>query len=170
VLRHVDAGVLEAGRRREAVDVWFTSRIYVCDRPNGAIYIDGLDEYGARQARYFWRTSGSPSEHEVVERLRERKGIELDEDIAQRFVAFNRAFDHENAWSGSKANVELLDRFELRAWAGEMFYISGPLDDVVARVRRLWDAGARNFLVPAITDDRFDAAAHTAQVFEHLVA
>jgi alkanesulfonate monooxygenase SsuD/methylene tetrahydromethanopterin reductase-like flavin-dependent oxidoreductase (luciferase family) len=169
VRHHVDGGAQATGRALDAIDVWFTSRIYVCDRPNGAIYVDGLDEYGARQCRYFWRTSGSPSEHEVVQRLRERKGIELDEDIARRFVAFNRAFDHENAWSGSKANVELLDRFELREWAGEMFYLSGPLDDVVARVRQLWDAGARNFLVPAITEDRFEAAAHTAQFFERLV-
>jgi alkanesulfonate monooxygenase SsuD/methylene tetrahydromethanopterin reductase-like flavin-dependent oxidoreductase (luciferase family) len=168
VHRHLDAGARAAGRRLDAMDVWFTSRIYVCDRPNGAIYTDGLDEYGARQCRYFWRTSGSPSEDDVVQRLRERKGIELPQDIASRFVAFNRAFDHENAWSGSKANVELLDRFGLREWAGEMFYLSGPLDDVVARVRQLWDAGARNFLVPAITEDRFEAAARTAEVFARL--
>jgi alkanesulfonate monooxygenase SsuD/methylene tetrahydromethanopterin reductase-like flavin-dependent oxidoreductase (luciferase family) len=168
--RHLDAGAVAAGRRPGDVDLWCTSRIYVCDRPNGAIYVDGLDEYGARQCRYFWRTSGSPSETEVVARLRERKGIDLPEDIAQRFVAFNRAFDHQNAWSGSKANVELLDQYGLREWAGQTFYVSGPLDDVVSRVRALVDAGARNFLVPAITEDRFEAAEHTAAVFAQLAA
>jgi alkanesulfonate monooxygenase SsuD/methylene tetrahydromethanopterin reductase-like flavin-dependent oxidoreductase (luciferase family) len=168
VSRHLEAGTSAVGRQLHDVDVWFTSRIYVCDRPNGAIYVDGLDEYGARQCRYFWRTSGSPSETEVVQRVRERKGIELPEDIAHRFVAFNRAFDHENAWSGSKANVELLDHYDLREWAGQMFYISGPTNDVVTRVTELVHAGARNFLVPAITEDRFEAAELTARVFEQV--
>ena len=77
VQRHVEAGAAATGRTLDAVDLWFTSRIYVCDRPNGAIYVDGLDEYGARQCRYFWRTSGSPSEDDVVQRVRERKGIQL---------------------------------------------------------------------------------------------
>lgn len=168
VRRNVEEGARAAGRNLDDIDVWFTCRIYVCDRPNGAIYTEGLDEYGARQARYFWRTAGSPSEDEVVERIEQRKGIRLPEDVARRLVAYNLAFDHAHAWSGSKANVELLDRYELREWAGRMFYISGTVDDVAARVRELAAAGARNFLVPAITEDRFEAAERTAAVIDRI--
>ena len=148
VHRNVEAGARAAGRNLADVDVWFTCRIYVCDRPNGAIYTDGLDEYGARQARYFWRTAGSPSADEVVDRIEQRKGIRLPEEIARRLVAYNLAFDHANAWSGSKVNVELLDRYELRDWAGRMFYISGTVDDVAARVRQL-DGGRGSQLLSA---------------------
>ncbi len=169
VLRNVGDGATGAGRRSEDLAVWFTCRIVVTDRPNGAIYLDGLDEYGARQAHYLWRTSGSPSADDVAARIEARKGIRLDDDIARRLVAYNQDFNRSDAWShGSKTNVDLLEKHGLRDWAGRMFYISGPVDECAERVRGLVDAGARNFLVPAIVGDRCAAAEQVAAVFDRL--
>jgi alkanesulfonate monooxygenase SsuD/methylene tetrahydromethanopterin reductase-like flavin-dependent oxidoreductase (luciferase family) len=169
VLDNVAAGARDAARPPSDVEVWLTCRIVVTDRPNGAIYLDGLDEYGARQARYFWRTSGSPSADEVVARIEQRKGVRLDDGVATRLVAYNEEFDRWQAWShGDKTNVELLEKHGLREWAGRMFYISGPVDECAERVQGLVDAGARNFLVPAITGERFGAAEGVAAVFDRL--
>lgn len=166
-LRNVGEGAAGAGRDPGKLDVWFTCRIVVTDRPDGAIYLDGLDEYGARQARYLWRTSGKPSADEVVDRIEQRKGLRLDEDVARRLVSYNEEFDHRGAWShGSKTNVQLLEKHGLREWAGRMFYISGPVGECAERVRGLVEAGGRNFLAPAITGDRFDAAEKVAAVFD----
>lgn len=168
-LRNVADGAGGAGRPPDDLAVWFTCRIVVTDRPNGAIYLDGLDEYGARQARYLWRTSGSPSADGVVERIEARKGVRLDGDVARRLVAYNEDFDRWDAWShGSKTNVDLLDEHGLREWAGRMFYISGPVDDCADRVRDLVGAGARNFLVPAVAGERFRAAEQVAAVFDRV--
>lgn len=169
VRRHVDVGTAAAGKAAQDVDVWYSARIYVTDRDNGAIYVDGLDEYGARMARYFWRTAGQPDADHVVEQIHRRKGIRLPEDIAVGLVRYNEEFDTwEGYTKGSKFNVELLDKYGIRDWAGRMFYVSGPADDVVARMRSLIDAGARNFLVPQLLDNRFEAAEKVGEVFRRL--
>jgi alkanesulfonate monooxygenase SsuD/methylene tetrahydromethanopterin reductase-like flavin-dependent oxidoreductase (luciferase family) len=169
VRSHLDRGGAAVGRNCDDLDVWYSCRIYVTDRENGAIYVDGLDEYGARMARYFWRTAGGPSAENAVEQIYRRKGIRLPDEIA---VALARYNDEFNTWEsynrGSKFNVELLDKYSIRDWAGRMFYVSGPADHVLERMRTLMAAGARNFLVPELLEDRFEAAERVGDVFRQL--
>jgi 5,10-methylenetetrahydromethanopterin reductase len=171
VLANVRAGAEGAGRRAGDVRVWLMCRAYVTDRDNGAIYTDGLDEYGARQAEYFWRTAGSPGEHDVVAAIRARKGITLAPGVGPRLVRYCREFSAQLGWTaGDKSMVELLEHYELREWAGRMFYLSGPADSVRERIAELVDAGGRNFVVPQMLGDRYEAARAVAGVFAGLNA
>jgi alkanesulfonate monooxygenase SsuD/methylene tetrahydromethanopterin reductase-like flavin-dependent oxidoreductase (luciferase family) len=153
VIERAGAAAAAAGRSLEDLQIWFLLRTVLTDKENGAIDIDGLDEYGTRGMRYLWRTAGRPARGEVAAAVLERKGLVLDEDIADRLWQFNDQFVAADAWD-SKTNVALMDRLGLREFAGRHFYISGSAEDVTAGIRKLIDAGARNFITPFMARER----------------
>jgi 5,10-methylenetetrahydromethanopterin reductase len=164
VIERAGAGAAAAGRSLDDLQIWFMLRTVITDKENGAIDIDGLDEYGTRGMRYMWRTSGRPARGELAAAVLERKGVVLDEDIADRLSQFNEQFVAEDAWD-SKTNVALMDRLGLRDFAGRYFYISGPPDYIAAGIRELIDAGARNFITPFMArEQRGDEAAAMATI------
>jgi alkanesulfonate monooxygenase SsuD/methylene tetrahydromethanopterin reductase-like flavin-dependent oxidoreductase (luciferase family) len=161
------AGAAEAGRSLDDLDIWFVLRALVTEEEDGAIDVDGLDEYATRGLRYLWRTAGRPGRGEVAEAIFRHRGLRLDDDIADRLWQFNDAFDEQRAW-GTKVNVELMRNCGLRDFAARYFYVSGPPERISERVRELMDAGARNFIAPFITGDALAAATDVASVLTAL--
>jgi alkanesulfonate monooxygenase SsuD/methylene tetrahydromethanopterin reductase-like flavin-dependent oxidoreductase (luciferase family) len=167
VIERATAGAESAGRSIDELEIWFMLRALVTERENGAIYVDGLDEYATRGLRYLWRTSGRPARGEVAQAVLERKGVVLDEDVADRLWQFNSEFHARGAW-GTKLNVELMDKYDLRDFAARYFYISGSPEQVADGVQALIDAGARNFFTPFLAGDKVQAATQIAGILNGL--
>jgi 5,10-methylenetetrahydromethanopterin reductase len=140
-LDHIGQGAAEAGRSVDELDVWFIVRIHVA-----ASSAEGIRDLGAYLAR-------APKNRFRV-KMRE-KGIPIDDDLEARILAYNREFDYRDAYrTESSGNFELLGKHGLTDWAAEQFLVTGTLDEVVARLVGLVDAGVRNFLVPQMLPER----------------
>ena len=170
VRQHVGAGAAAAGRSLDDdIEIWYVLRALVTDEEHGAIRIDGLDEYAARQTFFLWRMAGKPERSELAAELARRKGLTIDDDVAERLSGFTADYDEALAFN-SKHNVHLLERYGLTDWAGRLFYKSGPLEQVVAQVGELVAAGATNFLVPFMVGDTTKGVDQTAELFTALRA
>ncbi len=166
VARNLEAGARAVGRSAAELEVWYELRVDVGDPQATGINRDGLDEYGARHANYLLRTAVVPGEGTVAEQLRHKKGIDVSEDVGERLRLYRAEFSTRDAYtSGVKTNVELLDRYELREFIGQLFYVTGRREDVLRRLRGLIDAGARNFCVPLMAADPARAATMAAELF-----
>jgi len=150
----VAAAAVAAGRSPDDIEMWFMLRALVTDNEDGAIGLDGFDEYGARQTYFLWRVCGAPDADSAVDTIRQRKGLELQPDVARRLVAYCTEYSGADAW-GTKKNVALLAEHGLKEWAGDMFYVSGTERRVRERIDELVAAGGRNFLVPARNEPTF---------------
>jgi alkanesulfonate monooxygenase SsuD/methylene tetrahydromethanopterin reductase-like flavin-dependent oxidoreductase (luciferase family) len=156
-----------AGRSIDDLEIWFMLRVLVTEEDDGAIDVDGLDEYATRGLRYLWRTSGRPEREAFGQAMLDRKGLALDADIVDRLYEFNQRWD-ESAAFGTKVNVDLMDDLGLREFAARYFYISGPPERVADGVRALMDAGARNFFTPFLAADPVKAAHEIAPILNGL--
>lgn len=164
VRRHVAIGAEQAGRSVDEIEIWYVLRAVVTEQPHGAVAIDGLDEYAARQTYFLLRMAGATDAETLAAALRRRKGFSIDDELARRLFDYASRYDESRAF-GTKQNVELLDRCGLLEWAGRLFYKSGPVSTVAAEVAALVDAGATCFLVPLMLGDKLAGIDETADVF-----
>lgn len=173
VRERVAEGARSAGRSPDDIDIWYMVRAIATDVDDGAIRLDGYDEYGSRQVYFLWRVCGRPDADSMIEAIEARKGIRLDEDTAQRLARYIEGYSVADAW-GTKRNVELLEEVGLTDWAGRLFYASGPPSTVQSRIAELVDAGATNFIIPAknepTLEERLAHVRPIADVFEALNA
>jgi 5,10-methylenetetrahydromethanopterin reductase len=167
VIARASAAAEAAGRSIEDLEIGFMLRVLVTDADDGAIDVDGLDEYATRGLRYLWRTSGRPSREAFGQAVLDRKGLALDADIVDRLYEFNQRWNERGAF-GTKVNVALMDDLGLREFAARYFYISGPPDRVADGVRALMDAGARNFFTPFLAADPVRSAREIAPILNGL--
>lgn len=157
-----------AGRSIDDLDLWFMLRVVPTERKDGAVYMDGLDEYATRALRFMWRTAGSPAQGEdLAGILSKQRGYRIDPDVAKRICEFNGRWDESQSF-GSKHHVHLMDELELRDFAGTYFFISGPPEHIAERTQALIDAGARNFFTPFMAGDRYQLARETANILNML--
>jgi alkanesulfonate monooxygenase SsuD/methylene tetrahydromethanopterin reductase-like flavin-dependent oxidoreductase (luciferase family) len=162
-LERLAAGAAEAGRDPAAVEAWFMLRVLPNEHDDGAVDIDGLDEYATRALRYLWRTAGRPAKDDVAEAVFRFRGYRLDEEIAARLWEFNSRYDDDHAFN-SKRNVELMDETGLRSFAARYFFISGRPGLIRERVQALIDAGARNFIAPVLPWMEGDPSEHAREI------
>ena len=103
-----------------------------------------LEAYGAGFAAEAWRVV-RPGDGPAVDQLREKKGLLVTGDVAERLEAFNL-----DAFGGffSPENVVLMDKHGLREWIADTYFVAGTREQVVDRMRALVDSGATNFMVP----------------------
>lgn len=158
----------DAGRTIDDLDIWFMLRVVPTERVDGAIYIDGFDEYATRALRFMWRTAGSPTrEDNLAQILLQQRGYRIDPDVADRICDFNARWDESKSF-GSKHHVHLMDELNLRDFAGRYFFISGPPEHIAERTQALIDAGARNFFTPFMAGDRYQLGRETASILNTL--
>lgn len=168
VISRARSAAEDAGRSLDELDIWFMLRVVPCDREDGAVYMDGLDEYATRALRFMWRTAGSPApEDDLAGILLQQRGYRMDPEIGQRICEFNARWDETQAF-GSKHHVHLMDELNLRDFAGRYFFISGPPEHIAERAQALIDAGARNFFTPFMAGDRYQLARETAKILNSL--
>lgn len=168
VIERAASAATDAGRSIADLDIWFMLRVVPTERVDGAIYIDGFDEYATRALRFMWRTAGSPTrEDDLAGILLNQRGYRIDPDVANRICDFNARWDESRSF-GSKHHVELMDELKLRDFAGHYFFISGPEEHIAERTQALIDAGARNFFTPFMAGDRHTLARETAQILNGL--
>jgi 5,10-methylenetetrahydromethanopterin reductase len=137
---HISIGAAQSGRGIDDVDAWYMVRIHVTDSVE-----QGIEELGFYLASYA-NVRFRKSMHD--------KGVTVTDDIAERLRAFRDAFDGRQAYdAGNRHNLDLLDRLGLTRWLADQFLVTGPLDEVIARVQALVDAGVRNFVVPQMLPD-----------------
>jgi alkanesulfonate monooxygenase SsuD/methylene tetrahydromethanopterin reductase-like flavin-dependent oxidoreductase (luciferase family) len=168
VIERAASAAADAGRSIDDLDIWFMLRVVPTERVDGAIYLDGFDEYATRALRFMWRTAGSPTqEDDLAGILLNQRGYRIDPDVADRICEFNARWDESRSF-GSKHHVELMDELKLRDFAGRYFFISGPPAHIAERTQALIDAGARNFFTPFMAGDRYQLARETAQILNEL--
>ncbi len=166
VIARAKASAEAAGRSIEDLDLWFMLRVVPTEKENGAVYVDGLDEYATRAMRFMWRTAGGPTEG-LDEILLKQRGYKIDPGVAERLCEFNRLWDETKAFN-SKFHVELMDKLDLREFAGSYFFISGSDERIAEGAQALIDAGARNFFTPFMVGDRLDNARRVSKVLNKL--
>lgn len=168
VIARAASAAEDAGRSIDDLDIWFMLRVVPTERVDGAIYMDGFDEYATRALRFMWRTAGSPEHgNALTDILLKQRGYRIDPDVAVRICAFNARWDETKAFAG-KHHVHLMDELNLRDFAGSYFFISGPPEHVAERTQALIDAGARNFFTPFMAGDRHTLARETASILNTL--
>ena len=119
-----------------------------CDRVAGAVGRLSARAFGMPQAE------GQGLAHHLGRALQLTNILrDLDEDAARGRLYLPR---------------ELLDKYGIRDFIGRLFFVAGPHEEVVERMRELMAAGARNFCVPLIYGDRYENSRQVAKVFEAL--
>jgi len=167
-IQRATSAAADAGRSIDDLDIWFMLRVAPTERVDGAIHLDGFDEYATRALRFMWRTAGSPTrEGDLAGTLLTQRGYRIDPDVANRICDFNARWDESRAF-GSKHHVHLMDELELRDFAGRYFFISGPPEHIAERTQALIGAGARNFFTPFMAGDRYQLARETAKILNRL--
>jgi 5,10-methylenetetrahydromethanopterin reductase len=132
---HIAVGAAQVGRSVDDLEVWYIARVHVA--PSREAGIDDLSFYMARYPKNRFRTGLT------------NKGVDIDEDLGARIVAYNDAFDAWEAYEpDSQLNIKLLEQHGLKDWVADQFLVTGAPDEVVEKLTTLVDAGARNILVP----------------------
>jgi alkanesulfonate monooxygenase SsuD/methylene tetrahydromethanopterin reductase-like flavin-dependent oxidoreductase (luciferase family) len=167
VLQRVGASAEAAGRSMDDLDIWFMLRVVPTKEEDGAINIDGLDEYATRALRFLWRTAAPKEGHDLPDILLKQRGYRIDSGVADRLHQFNLRWDEAQSYN-SKYHVKLMDELDLRRFAGRYFFISGPRELIVERVQALIDAGARNFFTPILVGDRLETLRETADILNSM--
>jgi alkanesulfonate monooxygenase SsuD/methylene tetrahydromethanopterin reductase-like flavin-dependent oxidoreductase (luciferase family) len=167
VIDRVRTSAEAVGRSIDDLTIWFMLRVVPTDIENGAIFIDGLDEYATRALRFLWRTSEAARAEELPDILLKRRGYRIDPEVAVRLAEFNARWDEARSYN-SKYHVDLMDELDLRQFAGRYFFISGDADSIKERVKAFVEAGARNFFTPVLTGDRLERLRHTAAILNAL--
>jgi 5,10-methylenetetrahydromethanopterin reductase len=129
----LDAGAREAGRTADDLEVWFTSFWWTDEEPGNA------KAEGAWSATAFaLHFADSGVEHKFI-----------PDDLKAPLLEIGKAYDlrtHGHPTEEQKAAyVELADRLGVGAYLRERFMFAGTPDEVEARIRVAFDAGARNF-------------------------
>jgi phospholipase/lecithinase/hemolysin len=94
------------------------------------------------------------------------RGIALSEDLATRVSGYLGEYSEAEAYKpGTRYNVDLLDKYDLKQWAARQFLVTGTVDDIVARLQELIAAGARNIIVPQMYPDIMKTSRQAGEVF-----
>lgn len=151
--RHIDAGARSVGRTVDDLEVWYMVRVHLA--PSMAEGIDDLGFYLASYANVRFRKSM----HD--------KGVEVDDDTARRIQGFRSEFAGGLAYDPKSAhNIGLIEKYGLRQWLADQFLVTGPMDLIVEKLSRLFDAGARNFLIPQMLPDALGTTSQLGKVFD----
>lgn len=148
------AGAEAAGRSFEDLETWYTIRIHVAESE-----AQGINEME------FYLTRLMLPEFDSGQSLRG-----LDPDLVRRVKLYleqaNRKVDSYGFECGE--NRALLDRYDLTTWGARQLFLTGTVDDIVARLQELFDAGARNFIVPQMLPDIMKTTREVGEVFARL--
>jgi hypothetical protein len=76
--------------------------------------------------------------------------------LVEKVLSQSVEYDQQSAYgtgaeahnSGGEVNAELMQRWGLTEWAGREFVLTGPEEQIAARLRELIDAGARSLRIP----------------------
>jgi 5,10-methylenetetrahydromethanopterin reductase len=156
---NIRAGAARAGRSLDELEVWFMIRIRVSESEE-----QGADELAFYAARWI--------PHALRSRASARaRGFVLDDDLQTRVAGYLAEYSHEQAYvPGSRHNVDLLERFELKEWATRQFLLTGTIEQITARLEELIEAGARNILAVQMLPDYMAHTEAAAKVFATLRA
>jgi 5,10-methylenetetrahydromethanopterin reductase len=153
-LEHIAAGAAAAGRSMDELDVWFMVRMHVAESEE-----QGADELAFYAARWVPHALSSA-------RAMEARGVQLDPDLAERIARYLGEYSLEQAYvTGSRYNVDLLEKYGIKHWATRQFLLTGSVNEIVARVQGLIDAGARNMIVAQLLPDYLRNTLQAGQVF-----
>ena len=111
---------------------------------------------------YLVPTHVAPSREEGIHQLRfylasyakvrfrydmESKGAPISPELGERIRAFLGEYNAENQFrtDAEDTNV-LLDKYDLTDWLADQRLITGAVDDVLAGLHRLYEAGATNIV------------------------
>jgi alkanesulfonate monooxygenase SsuD/methylene tetrahydromethanopterin reductase-like flavin-dependent oxidoreductase (luciferase family) len=153
--RHIASGAASVGRSIDDIEVWFMVRVHVA--PTVDEGIADLAFYLASYANVRFRKSM----HD--------KGVEVDDEMAERIIAFRGEFDPSRAYTAAlDHNVKLLEKYGLKQWLADQFLVTGPVDHIHQSIRALVAAGARNFAVPQMLENPVATTVQVGQVFSSL--
>jgi len=133
-------------------------RAALTSQEDSAFEVEALAAYGARQIHFLWQLSGSRSADDLVTAVRERKGLVLGHDVAERICAYAKTYDGPVFTAAE--GIERLARFDLLDWASRQLFVTGSAANIRERVSRLLDAGAQAFQIASVgyrdPDERSD--------------
>jgi alkanesulfonate monooxygenase SsuD/methylene tetrahydromethanopterin reductase-like flavin-dependent oxidoreductase (luciferase family) len=173
VQRHVEAGVAEAGRSPDDVQVWYMLRAHVAESEETGYTEPYVAEYVSRLTDHLIWATQFDEELSIGENLLQSRGISVSDEIAEKLMGYRRSFSNDAAYATGyrpgpgQRNVDLLDRLDLREWAERRFFMTGPVEHIAARIDECVEAGARNFMLGYTgSGDLTRTAVETGAVFD----
>ena len=84
----------------------------------------------------------------------ESKGTTISPELGERIRGFLADYNAENQFrmDADETNM-LLDRYDLTEWLAGQRLITGSIDEVLHDLRKLYDAGATNIVMPQMLAD-----------------
>jgi alkanesulfonate monooxygenase SsuD/methylene tetrahydromethanopterin reductase-like flavin-dependent oxidoreductase (luciferase family) len=144
--KHIAIGAEQAGRSVDDLDVWYLVPTHVA--PSRADGIADLRFYLASYAKVRFRYS------------MESKGTSIPPELAERIRGFRAEYREEDQFRADAQHTnELLDKYDLTDWLADQRLITGSVDEVLARLRPLYDAGADKIVMPQMLNNVLDTTA-----------
>src|SRR5688572_29206367 len=101
----------------------------------------------------------------------ESKGTTISPELGERIRSFLADYKHENQFKTDADDTNLLlEKYNLTDWLADQRLITGTPDDCLASLRKLYDAGARNIVMPQMLPNILETTAALAPVVEGVSA
>jgi alkanesulfonate monooxygenase SsuD/methylene tetrahydromethanopterin reductase-like flavin-dependent oxidoreductase (luciferase family) len=156
---NIAEGAKRSGRSIDDLDVWFLVRIRVSEAEG-----HGADELAFYAARWVVHALSNTAAAQA-------RGFRIEGDLAERIGGYLSEYSLEQAYvPGSRSNVELLEKHELKDWATRQFLVTGSMSQIVGRLQGLLEAGARNIIAVQMLSDYLEHTKAAAGVWSALRA
>ena len=150
---HIAKGAAQAGRSIDDLEIWYLVPTHMA--ASRAAGIDELRFYLASYAKVRFRYD------------MESKGAVIAPELGERIRAFLAEYRSENQFRVDAADTNaLLDKYGLTEWLASQRLITGSVDEVLAGLRPLYEAGATNIVMPQMLPDVLASTAALQPVVE----
>jgi alkanesulfonate monooxygenase SsuD/methylene tetrahydromethanopterin reductase-like flavin-dependent oxidoreductase (luciferase family) len=150
---HIAKGAAQAGRSIDDLEIWYLVPTHMA--ASRAAGIHELRFYLASYAKVRFRYD------------MESKGAVIAPELGERIRAFLAEYRSENQFRVDAADTNaLLDKYALTEWLASQRLITGSVDEVLAGLRPLYEAGATNIVMPQMLPDVLASTAALRPVVE----
>src|SRR4051794_28203501 len=150
---HIATGAAQAERSIDDLEIWYLVPTHMASSREAGI--EELRFYLASYAKVRFRYN------------MEDKGAAISPELGDRIRAFLAEYRSESQFEiGADATNALLDKYDLTDWLAGQRLITGSVDDTAPPLRRLYDAGATNIVMPQMLADVLDTTAALRPVVE----
>jgi 5,10-methylenetetrahydromethanopterin reductase len=151
--KHVSIGAAQVGRSIDDLEIWYLVPTHIAASREAGI--NDLRFYLASYAKVRFRYN------------MENKGTTISLELGERIRRFLAEYRPENQFRmGASDTNALLSKYNLTEWLAGQRLITGTVDDVLTDLRKLYEAGATNIVMPQMLGNVLDTTAALAPVVE----
>jgi alkanesulfonate monooxygenase SsuD/methylene tetrahydromethanopterin reductase-like flavin-dependent oxidoreductase (luciferase family) len=151
--KHISVGAEQAGRSIDDLEIWYLVPTHIVGSREEGIH--DLRFYLASYAKVRFRYN------------MESKGTTISPELGERIRGFLSDYKAENQFRMDADDTNmLLDKYDLTEWLAGQRLITGSVDEVLTDLRKLYDAGATNIVMPQMLANVLDTTKALAPIVE----